>query len=82
MKWCRFKAGDRVAYGIVEGDAIVEVAGSPFESYCKTSKTHALNSVKLEVPVIPPTFYAAGINYPEHIIWAAQQVGTQPNIPT
>ena len=81
MKWCRFKTGDRVAYGIVEGDSVVEVAGSPFDSYSKTSKTHALGSVKLEVPVIPPTFYAAGINYPEHITWAAQQVGTPPNLP-
>ncbi len=33
------------------------------------------------MPVVPPTFYAAGINYPEHVIWAAQKVGTQPNLP-
>ena len=82
MKWCRFKSGDRVAYGIIEDDAVVEVAGSPFDSYSKTAKTHALGSVKLEVPVIPPTFYAAGINYPEHITWAAEKVGTPPNLPT
>ena len=81
MKWCRFKTGDRVAYGIVEGDTVVEVAGSPFDSYSKTSKSHDLGSVKLEVPVIPPTFYAAGINYPEHITWAAEKVGTEPNLP-
>ena len=81
MKWCRFNAGNRVAYGIVEGDSIVEVDGSPFDSYSKISKTHALGSVKLEVPVIPPTFYAAGINYPEHITWAAEKVGTDPNLP-
>ena len=81
MKWCRFQAGDKVVYGIVEGDNVVEVEGSPFDSYSRTSRTHSLGSVKLRVPVIPPTFYAAGINYPEHVTWAANAVGTQPNLP-
>ena len=81
MKWCRFKSGDKVSYGIIEEETVIEVEGSPFETYSKTSTTHHLSSVKLEVPVIPPTFYAAGINYPEHITWAANKVGTQPNLP-
>ncbi len=81
MKWCRFKSGNKVNYGIIEDDTVVEVEGSPFDTYSRTSTTHPLNSVKLEVPVIPPTFYAAGINYPEHITWAAEKVGTPPNLP-
>ena len=81
MKWCRFKTGEKVVYGIIEGDTVIEVEGSPFDSYTRTSNSQPLSSVKLEVPVIPPTFYAAGINYPEHVTWAAQQVGTQPNLP-
>ena len=81
MKWCRFKSGNNVAFGIIEDETVIEVEGSPFETYKKTSKTHALSSVKLDVPVIPPTFYAAGINYPEHVSWAASKVGTQPNFP-
>ena len=81
MKWCRFKSGSKVSYGIIEGDTVVEVEGSPFEAYSKTSTTYALSSVKLQAPVIPPTFYAAGINYPEHVTWAANKVGTQPNLP-
>ncbi len=81
MKWCRFRAGRKVRYGIVEEDRVVEVSGSPFESCTVTSTSYPLSEVKLLVPVTPPTFYAAGINYPEHITWAAQRVGTQPNIP-
>ncbi len=81
MKWCRFSTGGDISYGIIEGDQVTEVDGSPFDTYTKTSNVHALSSVKLEVPVIPPTFYAAGINYPEHITWAAEKVGTQPDIP-
>ena len=81
MKWCRFQAGDKTAYGIIEGDTVVEVAGSPFDDYTRTSSTLPLASVKLLVPVIPPTFYAAGINYPEHVSWAAQMRGQEPNLP-
>ena len=81
MKWCRFQAGDKAAYGIIEGDIVVEVAGSPFDDYTRTSSTHPLDSVRLLVPVIPPTFYAAGINYPERVTWAAQMRGQELNLP-
>ena len=67
MKWCRFQAGLTASYGIVEDDQVTAVAGSPFDTYTVTSASYGLSDVKLLVPVIPPTFYAAGINYPEHI---------------
>ena len=81
MKWCRFSSGSGISYGIIEGDNVVEVEGSPFDGYNKTSKNQPLASVKLEVPVIPPTFYAAGINYPEHVTWAAKMRGEEPVLP-
>ena len=81
MKWCRFQSENGPAYGIIEGDNVVEVDGTPFDSYTKTSKTHTLSSVKLLVPVIPPTFYAAGINYPDHVTWAAKMRGEEPSLP-
>ena len=81
MKWCRFKSGDQVFYGIIEGDTVTEVSGSPFDSYMKTSNTHPLSSVKLEVPLIPRTFYAAGINYRDHITMMAARRGEEPVFP-
>ena len=81
MKWCRFQQGQKTSYGIVEDDRVVEVSGSPFDSYTTTSTNHPLSGLKLLVPVIPPTFYAAGINYPEHVTWAAERLGTQPSLP-
>jgi len=81
MKWCRFTAEGSTAFGIIDGDTIAEVSGSPFDSHTSTSKTHKLDAVRLEVPVVPPTFYAAGINYPEHVTWAAQMRGQEPNLP-
>jgi hypothetical protein len=60
MKWCRFQSGRTVTYGLIEGTNVTEVTGSPFESYSKTSNTTMASRVKMLVPVIPPTFYAAG----------------------
>ncbi len=81
MRWCRFQAGDRSAYGIIEGDSVAEVTGSPFEAHAQTSTAVPLSRVKLLVPVIPPTFYAAGVNYREHVTEMAQRRGEKPKFP-
>src|SRR5919106_493756 len=53
MKWCRFQIGGKVGYGIVEDEArVIEVSGSPFETYTVTATTYPLNAVKLLVAVI------------------------------
>jgi 2-keto-4-pentenoate hydratase/2-oxohepta-3-ene-1,7-dioic acid hydratase in catechol pathway len=83
MKWCRFQLGQKVSYGIVEDDErVTEVSGTPFETYTVTSTIRPLNAVKLLVPVIPPTFYAGGLNYPEHVQWWANYSGTPPRVAT
>ena len=81
MQWCRFQAGQKIAHGIIENDTVIEVTGGPFESYTKTSTTYPLSGVKLLVPVIPPTFYAAGINYREHVTEMAKRRGVEPQFP-
>ena len=81
MRWCRFEADDRSRYGIIEGDTIIEVTGNPFEKYEKTTTTRPLRQVKLLVPVIPPTFYAAGVNYREHVTEMAHRRGVNPEFP-
>ena len=83
MRWCRFQVGDKISYGIVEDEAcVIEVSGTPFETYTVTPTTYPLSAVKLLVPVIPPTFYAGGLNYPEHVQWWAQYSGTPPRVAT
>lgn len=81
MRWIRFTAEGRTAYGILEGDRIAEVAGDPFHGYEATPRRHDLAAVKIEVPVMPPTFYAAGLNYVEHVREGAARRGETPNIP-
>jgi len=81
MKWCRFQSGQRIAHGIVEGNTVAEVTGTPFGTHTRTPTTHALSAVKLLVPVIPPTFYAAGVNYREHVTEMAKRRGATPEFP-
>jgi len=82
MRWVRFKQNGQTGYGVVEGDIVIPVRGSPFDAWERTSTRLPLSSVKLLVPVIPPTFYAAGMNYAEHVREIAEKVGQKPNLPT
>jgi 2-keto-4-pentenoate hydratase/2-oxohepta-3-ene-1,7-dioic acid hydratase in catechol pathway len=99
MKWCRFQSGSDVAYGMIEGDTVTAVTGSPFESHARPRGATAapgsperggawgapgaphVSQVKLLVPVIPPTFYAAGVNYREHVTEMAHRRGVKPEFP-
>ena len=82
MRWIHFSApGSASAYGVLDGDRIREVRGTPFDGHETTSRVHRLQDVKIEVPFIPRTFYAAGLNYVKHIREYAAASGTTLNIP-
>jgi 2-keto-4-pentenoate hydratase/2-oxohepta-3-ene-1,7-dioic acid hydratase in catechol pathway len=81
MKWCRYQSGRTVSYGLIEDTTVREVAGSPFGEHTPTATTVGLSRVKLLVPVIPPTFYAAGVNYREHVTEMARRRGVKPEFP-
>src|SRR5438132_9587476 len=81
MKWCRFQIGQQVNYGIVEGDQVVEVTGSPFADHTVTRTSYPLSQVQLLPPVIPPMLYAAGPNYRGHVEGMARRRGAAPHYP-
>jgi 2-keto-4-pentenoate hydratase/2-oxohepta-3-ene-1,7-dioic acid hydratase in catechol pathway len=81
VRWIRFSQRGRTAYGILEDDRISEVSGDPFHGYEKTGRAHDLRAVKIEVPVIPPTFYCVGLNYAEHVRAGAARRGVTPDLP-
>lgn len=72
MKWVRADHAGKQFFAIVDGDEIRPVHGSPFAEYEVSDQRLSLKSVKLLPPVIPPTFYAAGMNYVGH---AAEMTG-------
>ena len=81
MRWARYISDGKTFYGIYEDEEIYEVRGSPFEGYTLSDIKHKISDVKLLAPVIPPTFYAAGINYERHIREAAEILGRDPILP-
>lgn len=83
MRWARYQTDGGVSYGIVgdDGIAIEEVDGSPFGEYAKTGVRRSLDDVRLLIPFEPKTFYAAGVNYEEHVREAAALLGREPDIP-
>ena len=84
MLWCRFEVNQTISFGIVEGDQVTQVEGSPFDQrngHTVTSTKHPLSQVKLLAPVIPPMLYAAGPNYKGHVEGMAARRGTEPRYP-
>ena len=82
MRWINFSApGASGAYGILRDGRIEEVRGTPFGAHEPTGRFHRLQDVKVEVPFVPRTFYAAGLNYLQHAREYAEQRGEKPNIP-
>ena len=81
MRWARFEQNGTPTYGVVEGDQVIAVRGSPFDSWERTGTRLPFASVKLLPPVIPPTFYACGLNYADHVREAAAKLGQPPNLP-
>lgn len=81
MRYARFEKDGRIACGIVEGDTIKLIEGEILDGGAPTGETVALDSVRLLPPVIPETFYAAGLNYVKHIMEQAEARGAKPNIP-
>jgi 2-keto-4-pentenoate hydratase/2-oxohepta-3-ene-1,7-dioic acid hydratase in catechol pathway len=82
MRWIHFTTADRTAYGILEDDTIVETEGDIFAGWSRTARRHHLAEVKIEIPVMPRTFFCAGLNYVAHVKEGAARRGEVPNIPT
>jgi 2-keto-4-pentenoate hydratase/2-oxohepta-3-ene-1,7-dioic acid hydratase in catechol pathway len=81
MRWARFDQNGTATFAIVEGDDLVPVRGSPFATWERTGNRRKLAEVKLLVPFEPVTFYACGLNYPEHVREQAAKTGQEPKFP-
>ena len=81
MRWLKFTAAGNTSWGIVEGDKVVAISGDPFGEWQRTQQTHALAGVKIDLPVMPRTFYCVGLNYLKHLTEAANKRGEVPNVP-
>jgi len=81
MKFGRFQYQSRTFFGLVEGDQVAELDGSPFDEYKANGRRHALSALKILTPCEPRNFYCAGLNYAAHIAWANKRKGTNTQPP-
>src|SRR4029077_19752476 len=80
MKIVRFRAGDKIRYGVLEGTHIVEYAGTPYGTFKKARKRYLLSQAVLLAPVVPSKIVAFGPSYREHAEEMNVQVPTEPPI--
>ena len=66
MIWCRFTDGGRPVYGLVEDEAVIPVTGDPFGTWERSERRIPVTGLRLLPPVIPGTFFCAGLNYRAH----------------
>jgi len=81
MRWIRFARNGAGSFGILEGETVLPVRGSPFAQWEKSGEKLPLSGIKLLPPVLPGTFYACGLNYAGHIKEVAAQTGTAMKLP-
>jgi 2-keto-4-pentenoate hydratase/2-oxohepta-3-ene-1,7-dioic acid hydratase in catechol pathway len=78
MRLVRFRSGDRIATGLVEGDHVRPLRGTFFQDPVPTGEEIPLTDARLLAPVIPSKVVAVGKNYVEH---AAEMGGEVPEEP-
>ena len=67
MKFAKYEAHGEVAYGVVDGDRVMQMTGSPFEEFEVTDHAHPLSEVRLLAPCTPGKIVAIGLNYKSHL---------------
>jgi 2-keto-4-pentenoate hydratase/2-oxohepta-3-ene-1,7-dioic acid hydratase in catechol pathway len=66
-KYVRYSVDGRVAFGILEGETIHELAGDLFSGPSRTGRQAQLADVRLLAPVEPKKVIAVGLNYKSHL---------------
>jgi 2-keto-4-pentenoate hydratase/2-oxohepta-3-ene-1,7-dioic acid hydratase in catechol pathway len=78
MRLVRFRFGDRIATGVVEGEAVRALAGTFFENPVPSGEDIPLDDVRLLAPILPSKVVCLGKNYAAH---AAEFGGEVPEEP-
>jgi len=78
MKIVRYSIGSQTEYGILDGERIQVIDGTPFPEIKKRNQFHKLNEVKLLAPCEPTKIVAIGLNYHSHAKEVGQPAPEEP----
>jgi 2-keto-4-pentenoate hydratase/2-oxohepta-3-ene-1,7-dioic acid hydratase in catechol pathway len=80
MKIVRFSADGKASYGLLTGDSIQAMAGTPYRGVKKTDRYYGVKAVKLLAPCLPSKIVALGVNYRSHGEEMSHRIPTEPLI--
>jgi 2-keto-4-pentenoate hydratase/2-oxohepta-3-ene-1,7-dioic acid hydratase in catechol pathway len=78
MRLVRFRFGDRIATGVVEGEAVRALAGTFFENPVPSGEDIPLDDVRLLAPILPSKVVCLGKNYAAHATEFGGEVPEEP----
>ena len=82
MKVARFRYKNKTAFGVVQGDEVVEIRGSIYSHFRMTDTKHPLADVGLLPPTEPSEIWCPGLNFANHLAYAAEVLGDKnPKVP-
>ena len=79
--WCRFKTADRTSYGIVEGDQVIAVEGTPFGPYRRSGARLPARQRQARVPVAPRDVLLRRHQLQGPHLKMAKKRGVEPSFP-
>lgn len=66
MKIVRYTTGKKAKYGILEGELVQNIAGTPYRQFKRDNYCYKLSEVRLLPPCTPSKIVALGLNYRSH----------------
>ncbi len=66
MKIVRYKIERRTEYGILDGNRVQSLSGTPYHRIKPANRYHKLSDIKLLAPCAPSKIIALGLNYCSH----------------
>jgi len=78
MKFARFQHGGKARFGLVEGDKLAVLDGTPFGRFERTSEVLQLAAVRLLAPSTPSKIVCVGLNYADHARETGQPLPEEP----
>jgi len=80
VRICRVAVDDDLYFGLIEGEAVVLLAGHPFGELAPEGRVLPLADVRLIAPVLPSKIIAVGRNYVDHAKELGNPVPAAPMI--